>query len=138
MVYPVRNKLIASARLKVVKEDYEKRGYRVIVFNVEDEGIDVIAENEKEVIGLEIVNWNREGYLNLERFLSMCSNWMEHEKRLRESNDHRIYKRRLVYSYFSNIRDFYESLREFDVELEQYGFQHLPTAEEKMKIVCWC
>ena len=124
--YLPERKAKALARLKPEKQKYEDRGYKVTVFKVEDEGIDMIAENDREVIGLEVTNWNRNGYMNNDRYLSMVSNWNDHEKKLLKNHDKRVYKKMLVYNYPENVKNYLALLLEMGINLEQIGHEDLP------------
>lgn len=129
MVYPLKKKLIAECRLEIEKKRYEDAGYKVTVFEIEEHGIDMVAENDKEVIGIEVINWNRRGYTNQERFDSWVNHWDKHEEEVIENKDDRTYKRRLIYSYADNIKDFLKKLFDLGVELEMKGTQDLPKVE---------
>jgi len=129
--YNLFRKMLGQYRVKKLKTEYEGKGYKVTAFPVEAPGLDMIAESDSEVLGIESTNWNKEGYLNPNRLGEMIANWNEKESELRQSGDKRRYRRILVYSYPENIGNYISRLLEANVELEKMGSQDIPPFLER-------
>lgn len=130
--YPEWKKRIGQFRVDKIKAKYERLGYKVTTFAIEDEGVDMIAENDDEIILLEITNWNIKGYLSPKRIKNMENNWLEAEKGFRRKGEKRNIRRRLVYSHIENIHNVIRFLLEVEAELEEIGYQDLPP-EDKLE-----
>ena len=128
--YTERNKAVGQYRVDTLKAKYETKGYKVETFAIESEGLDMIAQNEEEVIGFEITNWNMRSYLSMKRLDSMKGNWQEFEDKLRKAHDVREYRRILAYSFSSNIELVLHYLERIGVELLEFGYQELPKEEK--------
>jgi len=146
--YPEWKKRIGQCRVDRMKKRYEAQGYKVTTFKIEDEGTDMIAEirydpeenlgNPEEqleghIIGFEITNWNRKGFLNPKRLNEMVKNWEDLEQSFRDKGDYRDFRRRLVYSYDSNIEHLIELLLKAGVELEKIGHQDIPLEDKPIE-----
>lgn len=118
-------------RVEKYKAYYEAEGFKVQIFPVEANGLDMIVEAEDEengdwIAGVEIINWNEKGYLNKERLDRMEKNWLDFEMILKTNKDTRDYRRWLIYSYYSNIKNMIRHLFAIGVELIEVGYQDLP------------
>ena len=131
VTYNIFRKMIGEYRVKKLKTEYEGKGYKVATFPVEAQGLDVIAENESEVLGIESTNWNEKGYLNPDRRGEMIANWDKKDSELNQNGDKRNYRRILVYSYPENIEGSISSLHEANVELREMGRQDVPPELER-------
>lgn len=129
--YNTLRKMLGEYRVQLLTIEYEEKGYKVTTYPVEAKGLDMIAENSSEVLGIESTNWNERGYLNLNRLGEMMSNWNEKESELRQSGDKRHYRRILVYSYPENTKGCISRLLEANVELEEIGSQWVPPEPER-------
>lgn len=124
--YPEDNKMKGIIRLGYLKDYYEKRGYSVwINLPVERKGLDMVIENEEEVIGLEVINWNSKWHIQMKRLHGMLENWEDKGRELERKEDHRVYRKRLVYSYDENVEYVKTYLLDAEVELQKIGYQHL-------------
>jgi len=128
--YPEPKKRVGNYRVEKLRTRFEALGYKVTTFPVEANGLDMIVENDREVLGIEVTNWNENGYLNLDRLSNMISNWNDLEFKLEHSGDKRDYRRILVYNYPSNIENLTPYLFEAKVELMKLGKQDIPPEED--------
>ena len=128
--YTEERKKIGSYRVEKMRIRFEALGYKVTTFPIEATGLDMIAENNEQVIGLEITNWNKNGYLNFDRLSNMIQNYKDLEFKLKQAKDTRAYRRILVYSFTENIENMIPYLFEAKVELMKIGRQDLPDKEE--------
>jgi len=129
--YNLLRKMIGEYRVQLLTIEYEEQGYKVTAYPVEAKGLDMIAENDSEVLGIESTNWNEKGYLNPDRLGEMIANWNEKESELKQKGDKRNYRRILVYSYRANIEANISSLHEANVELRETGSQWVPPELER-------
>jgi len=130
--YPPERKKLAEKRVNWVKKYYENLGYRVTAFSIEDNTqVDVIAENEKEVLGIEVQNWKKSCYLSMNVFKGYKAHWRKLESELRIRGDKRRYRKLLFYSFIENIAFMFRHLEREGVELKEFGYQDIPSEEDE-------
>jgi hypothetical protein len=119
-----RSNIVGQYGEQIAKERYERQGYRVTSHPINQNGIDLVAENETEVIFLEVINWKKSNYLSMQ----LLKGYEEHFKDVegKYSKDKRQKRRRLVYSFRENLEFFIDYLYVLDVELDCQDEQYLP------------
>jgi hypothetical protein len=131
-------KRIGEYRVQRMKVYFESKGCKVTTFPVEATGLDMIVETEEYIMGVEVTNWNKKGYLNFDRLSNMIQNWNDLEFQLKRNKDTREYRRLLIYSYTENIENMLPYLYENKVELMKIGYQDLPKEiENEKEIEAW-
>ncbi|MBO3757965.1 MAG: hypothetical protein JTT14_02520 [Candidatus Brockarchaeota archaeon] len=118
-------------RVRLLVEELTCKGYNVLSFPVEANGVDVIAENSTHVLGIEVLNWNERWTLQLKRLKCMIENWDNLFEELKSRGDKRNYQRVLVYSYHYNIKNALPYLLKLNVELWERGYQDIPEYKEE-------
>ena len=119
-----------KVRVEKVKRKYESRGYKVTVNPIsEHEIIDAIAENDTEVIALEITNWNKNGQLKMGKMKGWKRHWNEVKEKMKRQGDKRRFIKKLIYNYPENIKFMSKYLNSEKVELEEWGYEDYPEEE---------
>ena len=119
-----------KVRVEKVKKKYENRGYKVTVNPIsEHEIIDAIAENDTEVIALEITNWNKNGKLKMGKMKGWKRHWNEVKEKMKRQGDKRRFIKKLIYNYPENIKFMSKYLNSEKVELEEWGYEDYPEEE---------
>lgn len=125
--YKRRNKDFALYRVNLLKMKYESMGYKVSVnLPVENNGLDLIAENGKEVIGIESTNWKKSCFIDMKRYRNMKNNWRDKDNEMMRTGDTRTFRKLLVYSFSDNIKEVRKYLKSNQVELYKVGHQDIP------------
>lgn len=133
----VRNKEVGMYRVKLVKAYYEAMRYKVTVYPVEANGVDITAENDTHVLAIEVTNWKASCYMTLKRLKGYAENWKEFQERMNSIGDKRILVKILIYSYESNIEHQLPYLWMLDVELKRMNKQDLPENIDEEAIEGW-
>jgi hypothetical protein len=102
--YGTREKEVGAYRVKLLKEEYRRKGFRTWSFPIESNGCDLIVENEEDIIAIESLNWSASSWLGPERLGWMIDNFDALESDLVSSGSKKRYTRMLVCSYASNIK----------------------------------
>lgn len=121
---------LGDYRVQQEAKYYQALSYKVTIYPYGVNGIDMIIESEEWVMSAEVTNWNKNGYLNLDRLSNYISNYEEVEKHLTILQDRRDRRRLLIYSYDSNIENIIKYLLEARIELRRIGKQDIPTEKE--------
>jgi len=117
-------KVIGLVRIEEMLKELVSQGYYVFYFPIEARGLDMIAENETEIIGLEITNFEEHSYISRKRFGNMKRNLTELGKKV-STICFKKYRKRLVYNFDSNLRVIKDLIPQ-DLELDKKGKQDLP------------
>jgi hypothetical protein len=121
-----------AVRVEEIKAYYQSLGYKVTIYPINDHHhIDLIAENDYEVIALEVTNWNNTHSFNMEKLEGWLRHWDIVENEMKFRNDKRKLIKRLVYNYPRNIEFILDYLLRYRVGLQYMGAQN--TSDSSIK-----
>jgi hypothetical protein len=123
-----RNRKLAECRVNKMRRLYSQ-DYKVTTYPVNANGVDMVAENRKEILAFQITNWNKTGRLGIKKLHDYLTAWKDFERELEINDDKRNRRRILVYNYPNNIVNVLQYLNEAGVELQKIGKQDLPTED---------
>lgn len=124
--YPTYQKELGAYRVKLLRDEYRKIGYRVYTFPVECNGTDILAESDTEILAIESLNWNHTSYLGIDRLNNMIRNFDILESMLQIAGSRKEFRRILVCTYRENLDRVMARLIETKIEWKYRSPQDIP------------